>query len=557
MKTVFADLGQGIGGAGLLPLLLLCNNRELLPIQALVLASAPELLTADLRFQRAPERPADYPDLLAAGIDRLATLQPHRRRRDAAGYAGLVAAIASRSSIAPADVAVTERALLAHHRIATARDLPRALADLPAGWQAVEQRALECVLRLALLRRAKGRALAMHGPAPPAVAPELRLREDPPHEDPHENGAPHPQPNAAAQAPWASRRLAELRRLAAASRAYLPDLGAIAATMFPPCTILVAGRRGSGRATLAQALTGVAQPEARNAPLLALATSSHTLRLLALDLDSPEATAQLDALMARRGQRPDAVWLCIDEEKPAIDDAERALVRALASVAVPVFVAVTKGWSARAITATVARILPEAQVVHRVVAVPRFAENGRLVAASGLEALVRDTLARLPARKRHGFAAAQQVLWEPRLAAARTVMRRAVAAASAAAATPIPFAHAVALVPIQVTMLAGISRALGLALDQDAARAVAAAALGCTASTLGGRALAAGLLKLVPGVGTIVGGAINSAVAGSVTRVLGEAYLEFVCVTKGRKGRLPEPAEIIAHLKARGRRPAA
>jgi hypothetical protein len=39
--------------------------------------------------------------------------------------------------------------------------------------------------------------------------------------------------------------------------------------------------------------------------------------------------------------------------------------------------------------------------------------------------------------------------------------------------------------------------------------------------------------------------------------MLGEAYLEFVSVTMGRKGRLPEPAEIIAHLKARWRRRAA
>jgi uncharacterized protein (DUF697 family) len=337
-------------------------------------------------------------------------------------------------------------------------------------------------------------------------------------------------------------------------------LRAIAATMFPPCTILIAGRRGSGRATLAQALTGAVQPEDRSAALVTLATPSSGLHLLALDLDSPEAMARLEGLLARRGRRPDTAWLCIDEQQPAIGDAERVLVRALAAAEVPVFVAVTKGWSARAITPTVERIFPDAQVVHRVVAVPRFDETGRLVAATGLEKLVRDTLQQLPARKRHGFAAAQQVLWEPRLAAARAVMGRAVAAASAAAATPIPFAHAVALVPIQIAMLVGISRALGLALDQAAARAVTAAALGCTASTLGGRALAAGLanlVKLVPGVGTVVGGVINSAVAASVTHMLGEAYVEFVSVTMGRKGRLPEPAEIIAHLKAGWRRPAA
>jgi uncharacterized protein (DUF697 family) len=545
-------------------LLLLCNNRELLPIQALVLASVPEHLTGDARFQQVPERPADYPDLLAAGIDALAGLLPNRRRRDAAGYAGVVAAMATRSGIAPADdFAATERALLAHHHVDATRDLPRVLVDLPVSWESAERRALECVLRLALLRRAKRRALEALGPPPtqtgpaqPAAAPEAELPPllEAPAPQPQREGS---QPDGAARAPWTTRRLADLRRFAASSLEYLPDFGAVAATMFPPCTILIAGRRGSGRATLAQALTGAAQPADRSAALMTLATPSSALQLLALDLDSSEATARLEGLLARRGRKPDVAWLCIDEQKPAIDDAERAFVRALAAAAVPVLVAVTKGWSARAITPTVERIFPDAQVVHRVVAVPRFDESGRLVAASGLEKLVTDTLHRLPARKRHGFAAAQQVLWEPRLAAARAVMRRAVAAASAAAATPIPFAHAVALVPIQIAMLAGISRALGLALDQAATRAAAAAALGCTVSTLGGRALAAGLVKLVPGVGTVVGGAINSAVAASVTRMLGEAYVEFVSVTLGRKGRLPEPAEIIAHLKAGWRRPAA
>jgi uncharacterized protein (DUF697 family) len=550
MKTVFADLGQGVAGPGLLPLLLLSNNRELLPIQALVLASAPEHLTGDPRFQQAPERPADYPDLLAAAIDALAALLPNRRRRDAPGYAGVVAAMASRSAIAAADIAATERALLKHHHVDAVRDIVHALAELPARWEPVERRALECVLRLGLLRRAKRRALEALAPtAAPGPAPEPEL---PP--------LLEPPPEAPVPAAWTTRRLADLRRFATASLDYLPDLNAIAATIFPPCTVLIAGRRGSGRATLAQALTGAAQPADRSAPLTLLASESSALHLLALDLDSPEAIARLDALLARRGRKPDAAWLCIDEQKPAIDDTERALVRALAAAEVPVFIAVTKGWSARAITPAVERIFPDAHVVHRVVAVPRFDESGRLVAASGLEKLVRDTLHQLPARKRHGFAAAQQVLWEPRLDAARAIMRRGVAAASTAAATPIPFAHAIALVPIQIAMLAGISKALGLALDQGATRAVAAAALGCTASTIGGRALAAGLanlVKLVPGVGTIVGGAINSAVAASVTRMLGEAYVEFVSATLGRKGRLPEPAEIIAHLKDSWRRPAA
>ena len=46
-----------------------------------------------------------------------------------------------------------------------------------------------------------------------------------------------------------------------------------------------------------------------------------------------------------------------------------------------------------------------------------------------------------------------------------------------------------------------------------------------TAGTIGGRVLAANLLKLIPGVGTIAGGFITGGIAGTITTTFGEAYI--------------------------------
>ena len=63
------------------------------------------------------------------------------------------------------------------------------------------------------------------------------------------------------------------------------------------------------------------------------------------------------------------------------------------------------------------------------------------------------------------------------------------------------------LVPIQLGMMGGIANVYGIDLDKATIASVAATA----AATNVGRSAVGGLLKLIPGVGTLVGGAINAA----------------------------------------------
>lgn len=74
--------------------------------------------------------------------------------------------------------------------------------------------------------------------------------------------------------------------------------------------------------------------------------------------------------------------------------------------------------------------------------------------------------------------------------------------------------------PIQLGMMGGIAAVYGIDLDKATIASVAATA----AATNAGRAAVTGLLKLIPGVGMIVGGTINAAVGGGFTMAMGVAW---------------------------------
>ena len=109
----------------------------------------------------------------------------------------------------------------------------------------------------------------------------------------------------------------------------------------------------------------------------------------------------------------------------------------------------------------------------------------------------------------------------------------AAASAAAAAATPIPFSDAALLVPIQLGMMAKIAQLYKIKFERAALMAIAST----TAATQVGRATFTGLLKMVPGAGTVIGGAIGAGVASTFTYAMGQAWLT-VCqrVAKGKLG---------------------
>ena len=91
-----------------------------------------------------------------------------------------------------------------------------------------------------------------------------------------------------------------------------------------------------------------------------------------------------------------------------------------------------------------------------------------------------------------------------------------------------PFADAAVLIPIQIGMISGITAVFGLKLKKSLITALITSALGTSGTTLIGRTLAGSVIKLLPGVGTVAGDAINASSAAILTTALGEAYVRLM-----------------------------
>lgn len=97
------------------------------------------------------------------------------------------------------------------------------------------------------------------------------------------------------------------------------------------------------------------------------------------------------------------------------------------------------------------------------------------------------------------------------------VIHTATVAAAGIAASPIPFSDAFLLVPIQTSMIMGLYKANGVNISQGFVE-------GCVRSTLVsnlGKSAVGNIVKLLPGVGSVAGAAINATVAVAFTEALG------------------------------------
>lgn len=125
--------------------------------------------------------------------------------------------------------------------------------------------------------------------------------------------------------------------------------------------------------------------------------------------------------------------------------------------------------------------------------------------------------------------------------------RIAIYAASAAAigATPIPMSAAALLTPLQITMAANIIHIYGM----ENFASISKALIGNVVISNLGKAFAGGLLKLIPGAGTIIGGVINAGVASLITSALGFAVSE-ICYDSCKKIAKGEDVDISSMFDA-------
>lgn len=328
--------------------------------------------------------------------------------------------------------------------------------------------------------------------------------------------------------------------------------------------VLIAGKTGVGKSTLINAVfesnmaeTGQGRPVTQNTREI----SKEDVPITLFDTrgletkDFSETFKELESLIIERSRDKDSerhihlAWLCIHEDGRRVEDAEIALHEMLAKH-VPVIAVITKARSDDGFKAKVLELLPESKNAIRVRAIWEQLDEGIELPPMGLEALLELSSELIPEGQRNAFAAAQKADLKLKKKRARKIVASSVTAATAAGASPIPFSDVAILAPIQVTMLAGISTIYGLEVSRTSLTTLVGSAIGVTGASFAGRAIVSNIIKLIPGGGTVAGGLISAATAGSLTAILGEAYITTISkFFTENPDAIPDPVELAERLK--------
>ena len=325
--------------------------------------------------------------------------------------------------------------------------------------------------------------------------------------------------------------------------------------------LVIFGKTGVGKSTLVNAIfgdevarTGIGEPVTRGSHLY-LDKVGHLgivdTQGLEVGKDNKEIIADLNSVMKDMRKMPlsdqiHVAWYCVRGMDRRFEDTEAEFITRLDELGLPVIVVLTQVPTRREPEAETEHYHPDAvELAQRIEArrLPIVAGRPFLTYARadpftsqhayGLTEVL-DATFRVAPEGVHGALVAAQVVHQVRKAKeAQKHIGVAAASAAAAAASPIPFSDAAMLVPIQLRMMARIAQIYKIKFDRAALMAIASA----TAATTAGRATFTGLLKMVPGAGTVAGGVVGAGVATSFTYAMGQAWL-VVCqrVAAGKFG---------------------
>ena len=111
---------------------------------------------------------------------------------------------------------------------------------------------------------------------------------------------------------------------------------------------------------------------------------------------------------------------------------------------------------------------------------------------------------------------------------ARNIINYYSAATASVAITPIAFSDFFLILPTQIGMITHLSNAYGLDLSADTAKKLAVAFISVAGAGFGVKLAMGSILKFIPALGSISGGAINASIAGATTKLMGHAYLSYL-----------------------------
>lgn len=311
----------------------------------------------------------------------------------------------------------------------------------------------------------------------------------------------------------------------------------------PPINILVAGKTGSGKSTLINALfreemakTGVGLPVTQFVEKISkegIPLNLYDTRGLELSIEVQEEVlkSMADLIGKQKLQGPDqeihVAYYCLNASSARIEPYEIEIIQVLAKQ-IPVIIVLTQaiGDQYKEFEKALKTMDLPVRGIVPVLAKPYQISSVQKLAAHGLQKLIDMTLLVTPSKAHQAFINAQQIDIDRKVNQARRWAQKYVKTTFGVGFVPLPVADATVLVPMQITMLAHITAIFGVSLDRSQILSLMAGFGGTGTVTWLGKYIVGTAFKLIPGLGTVAGGIVSGATASALTMALAYAYIE-------------------------------
>ena len=313
--------------------------------------------------------------------------------------------------------------------------------------------------------------------------------------------------------------------------------------------IIVAGKTGVGKSTLINAVfkeklaeTGIGKPVTdhmrkitkKGIPLAIYDTRGFELGKEVQSQVKQEVVDTINKGIAAHdiNKAIHCIWYCINTASNRVEPEEIEWLKELSKenqiTQVPIIIVLTQSFSKKNANELRKLLLNENLDVVQIV--PVLAQDYEIdedyVARSyGLDVLIHVMGEVLPDELVDTLQNVQIACLAEKKKRAQAIIAASTLAAAGEGAAPIPFQDCMLLIPTQLSMIASITAIFGFDVNKSILTAFLSSTLGTGGATLLGKTIVSNLIKMIPGVGTVAGGAISAGTAGIITAALGEAYV--------------------------------